>query len=101
MKLRIKWEPYEQNSDISAIHVDYRLPTITPPHPLFGPPELEDDAEELAENLRGIHGMDAFNCSGYSLAIKKGSVFTWEEICPRVEQVLCELAGADDLVRMT
>lgn len=46
--------------------------------------------DELSDILGGIHGVSGFTSGKYLIVIKKGQVFSWQEVLPRVINALCE-----------
>jgi len=104
VNLRIKWQKLKDGpDDVRIIHTDYRFPDfstlaaagIIPPALL----QIPEEAVELHAQLAAVHGVSKASIGGYFVAISKGVVFEWEEIMPRVEQVLQNYTNAESVIR--
>ena len=99
MDLRITWERGSEKADLFRIvHLDYHLPTYSPLCAM-GFAELTEDAKNIYSQIMGIHGVERVLFTGYKVVVNKGVVFTWDEVGPRVEQVLQSVANADNVIR--
>lgn len=87
------------NPDCASLHVDTQLPSMSLDlHNM--PQDAGDEAIKLRDLLASIHGVTQAESGGwrnkYELSISKGTVFSWDEIKPRVEAAVSEFF-ADEL----
>ena len=80
----------QKAGNLAVFHIDHRMK-----HDAYVPgmDELGFKQSELSHMMMSIHGVMKFCCEGYEVFVTKGSVFSWEEITPRVISVLSEYLG--------
>jgi hypothetical protein len=95
--IRIKWQTH-QNPFCETLHCDVKLPYVST-H-LDRHTDETPEADELADFLLAIPGVDHIYAQGYAMTVTRGDVFDWDEIRPQVEKALLAFARACDLVRV-
>lgn len=95
MDVRFGWETHP-NPSRATLHCDYELPTAG----TFICSADSADAQELEEAILAIHGVCEMSSRNYALRVKRGGVFSWEEIMPRVEDVVAKFIGASGVKRV-
>lgn len=87
--MRYKWEDSASCPQYSELHTDRRLPKFSAEHEggIFGrdvPPEFQG----LADALLAIPGVEYVSTGFHSIKVKKGVMFGWDEIKPKVVELI-------------
>jgi len=91
--MRVGWE-FHPNQSRATMHVDRKLFRFF----MYGKEELTAEQRELVESLEETLGVAEVSINGYQVSVQRGAVFEWDEVMPRVEQVVAEWTG-DEVVR--
>lgn len=87
--MRAKWE-YPPNPECRQLHVA---------GPLFEQSSVDfhghptEEQRALMDGLCGILGLESFYISTYHVHLMKARVYSWDEVGPRVEQVVSDWCG--------
>lgn len=90
--IRAEWE-FHPNENRATLHCDRSFPEVNS-DPILESDNATEDGKQLLEAISGIHGIVSCSASSfdrYSLSVGKGTVFTWEEIQPRIESIVSDL----------
>lgn len=104
MKIRIAWDMADDPT-VAVLHCDRELfswssqPVVLTALFGRGASELTQDQKRLVDDLLSVHGVANVIVARYQIAVQRGGVFGWDEVQPRVEQVLADWAGAEGISR--
>lgn len=89
--LRMEWEIHP-NDEYQSLHCTWPLPR-------FGGLASTDEspeAEALKKRMLSIPGVvEVYSCWRYQIGVKKGRLFSFTDIHPKVESAVREFFGAD------
>jgi len=91
-ELRCAWE-HHPNKSLATLHISERLFTCD----RYGgdSDKLSKAERALVEALSQVPGVKDIGVGPYEVSVRRGAVFAWKEIQPRVEVVVARWTGLE------